>query len=448
MLKSSNKFGIIAIASTAVIILLIFLLALIGFFVKQPNTAETTTVENSPTALQQMPIDPALATTQLGGIAPEDVINLAIEKSRPGTALATIISTPSLAPKQTAGTLLLLGEKFLQQNDTARAALSYQLAGAIATLSPDLSDTLRADVFLQAGSGLIALNDALHAKIYLDQAYLVATESNYLQPAYRQSILEQLNQAYLKIDEPEAARKSLNASLSPPELAAQSEAHLELPAIEPIPLTEAVQNAEKVRWQAAQKVAKNLVEMGGEVQPENLSALHDALLAEDAEKTAFFADALAAEKQLSGKANIIHRQIEWQSLKYRIARGGFGISLVPEWESNTEQIRSELTASYEALFRQYSDIIVAIPDASQIERATEELLRRQLLAGKLGWYPNYPAEQLKEQLLSASARLIETQPNTKLRVGFLKIDDTEYCTFVSDRDILNQTGGSAQPATP
>jgi len=69
----------------------------------------------------------------------------------------------------------------------ARAALSYELAGAIATLSPDLSDTLRADIFLQAGSGLATLNDAVHAKIYLDQAYIVATESNYLQPAYRQS---------------------------------------------------------------------------------------------------------------------------------------------------------------------------------------------------------------------------------------------------------------------
>ncbi len=449
MLKSSNKFGIIAIASTAVIILLIFLLALVGFFLRQPDSIETTTAESSQTVLQQIPIDPALAVTQLGGIAPEDVIDLAIEKSRPGTALATIISTPSLAPKQTAGTLLLLGEKFSRQDDTARAALSYELAGAIATLSPDLSDTLRADIFLQAGSGLAALSDAVHAKIYLDQAYIVATESNYLQPAYRQSVLEQLNQIYLKIDDPESARKSLNASLSPPDLAGKSESQLELPAIEPIPLSEAVQTAEKTRWQAAQKVAKNLVETGGEVQPENLSALRDALLAEDAAKTAFFADALAAEKQLSGKVNIIHSQIEWQSLKYRVARGGFGISLVPEWETNAEQVRSDLTASYESLFRQYSDIIVAIPDASQIDRATEELLRRQLLAGKLGWYPNYPAETLKEQLLAASARLIETQPDTKLRVGFLKIDDTEFCTFVSDSDILNQPGGSVQPtATP
>ncbi len=443
MLKSSNKFGFIAIASTAIIILLITALALIGFFVKQPETGKPTTVENSQTVLPQLSIDPALAITQLGGISPEDVINLAIEKSRPGTALATIVSTPSLAPKQTAGTLLLLGEKFSRQNDTARAGLSYRLAGAIATLSPDLSDTLRADVFLQAGSGLATLKDAVYAKIYLDQAYLVATESNYLQPAYRQSILEQLNQAYLSIGETESARNSLNAALAPSELTDRNESHLELPAIEPIPLTEAVQNAEKTRWQAAQKVAKNLVDTGGEVQPENLAALHQALLAEDTEKTAFFADALAAEKQLSGKVNIIHRQIEWQSLKYRIARGGFGISLVPEWETNAEQIRSDLTASYEALFRQYSDIIVAIPDASQIDRATEELLRRQLLAGKLGWYPNYPAEQLKEQLLAASARLTETQPNTKLRVGFLNVDGTEFCTLVSDRDILNQNKGSS-----
>ncbi len=449
MLKSSNKFGIIAIISTAIILFLILTLAAVGFFFRQPQeTIETTAADDPQAILQNTEVDPALAITELGGIAPLDVINLAIDKSRPGTALATIISTPSLDPKTTAGTLLLLGGKFSNLNDSARAAISYQLAGAIATLSPDLSDTLRADVFLQAGSGLAALDDGLHAKIYLDQAYLLATESKYLQPAYRQSVLEQLNDAYLSINEPEQARKSLNASLSPPALVNQGETRLELPAVEPIPLSEAVQTAEKTRWQAAQQVARDLVEMGGEVKPEDLSALQNALVAEDTVKTAFFADSLAAEKQLSGKVNIIHSKITWLRLKYRVALGGFGLSLVPEWESNTEQIRSDLTASYDELFRQYSDIIVAIPDASQIDRATEELLRRQLLAGKLGWYPNYPAERLKDQLLAASARLIETQPDTKLRVGFISINGSDYCTFISDSNISNQSSGSAQPTTP
>jgi len=449
MLKSSNKFGIIAIASTAVIILLILSLAVVGFLVKQPDAPTPASVDSPQILLQNTDIDPALAIAQLGGIAPEDVINQAIDKSRPGTALVIITATPGLDMKMTAGTLLLLGKKFTEQGDTARALLSYQLAGSIATLSPDLSDTLRTDVFLQAGSGLAAQKENLLAKIYLDQAYLLATESNYLQPAYRQSVLEALNQAYLSINAADQARKSVTASLNPPDLSSRGETALELPDITPIPLSEAVQTAEKARWQAAQQVAKDLVELGGEVKPEHIATLRDALIAEDAEKTAFFADALAAEKKLSGKVSIIHSQIEWLRLKYRIAQKGFGISLVPEWEANAEQIRSDLTAGYESLFRQYSDIIVAIPDASQIDRATEELLRRQLLAGKLGWYPNYPAETLKDQLLAASARLIETQPNTKLRVGFLKVGDTEYCTFVSDHDIQNQSGGSAQPtATP
>ncbi len=448
MLKPANKFGIIAIASTVIILLLILALALFGFLLKQPETPAGTHADSPQLILQSTSVDPALSITQLGGIAATDVINLALDKSRPGTALVTIASTPSLDPKTTAGSLLLLGSKFDQLKDATRAALSYQLAGTIATISPDLSDTLRADIFLQAGNGLAALDKAVQAKIYLDQAYLIATESNFLQPAYRRSVLEQLNRAYISINQPDRARQSSTQSLSPSDLVSQGETQLELPTLEPIPLSEAVQNAEKARWQAAQQVAKNLVELGGSVQPEHLTALHDALVNEDAVKTAFFADAVEAEQQLSGKANIIHSQIEWQSLKYRIAQGEFGISLVPEWETNAEQLRSDLTASYETLFRLYGDIIVAIPDASQIDRATEELQRRQLLAGKLGWYPNYPAEQLKEQLLSATARLVETQPNTKLRVGFLTVDDTDYCIFVSDNDILENNSGSATPTAP
>ncbi len=436
--SSSFKFGVLAIASTVVIIILILGLALFSFLLQPEPPAEVTQFDNPLAAVQVEDVDPALAIALLGGVSPLDVIEEALSKARPGTALATIVYTPDLPARETAGNLLLLAARFAERDDTARARLCYQMAGTLATLSPDLPDTVRADIFLQAGVGLTALEEPVLAELYLDQAHLIATESRYLQAVYRQGMLVKLNRAYLEVGQEEKARQSLAASTEPPALAALPESPLALPVAEQVALPADVQQAEAARWQAAQKAMTELVTRGGSIQPETLAALHDALLAEDAAKTRFFEQALQGEPQLSGQASIVQARLNWQSIKYRIARQGFGLSLVPEWEAQEAQIQADLIASHQDLYRLYSDIIVAMPDASQIDRATEESIRRQILAGQMGHYPNYPAEALKTQLLQATARLVETQPGTDLRVSFLSIDGVDYYTLVSDAEILNQ----------
>jgi hypothetical protein len=250
--------------------------------------------------------------------------------------------------------------------------------------------------------------------------------------------LERLGPAYLSINLKDESRKSLEMSMNPSSLESLPESPLVLPVGNDVPMPLDVQEAENLRWQAAQAVAKELVEKGGSVDPATLNGLREALLKEDSLKMPFYAGALQAEQQFSGKVNLMQSQINWQSIKYRIARLGFGLSIVPEWENQAEQVRSELTSSYEDLYRLYGDIILAMPDASQIDRATEESLRHQILAGQLGQYPNYPAEKLKEQLLEATARLVKTQPGTKLRVSFLSVDGVDYYTLISDKKILNQ----------
>lgn len=436
--SSSSKFGIIAIFSTVAILLLIIALALFSFLVK-PNEPEPAEVIKNPVfVVTPADIDPALAIARLGGVSTLDIVDQAVSKARPGTALAGIVFSPDLTAKDAAGALLLLAGEFFQRGDKLQARLSYQLAGTLATLSPELSDTLRADIFLQAGLGLTNAEAPILAKIYLDQAFLVATESNYLQPAYRRTVLERLGPAYLAINLKDESRKSLEMSMNPPSLQALPENPLVLPVGKDVAMPQEVQEAENVRWRAAQAVAKELVEKGGTVNPATLDNLRQALLKEDSVKMPFYNGALQAEPQLSGKVNLIQSKINWQSTKYRVAKLGFGLSLVPEWESQAEQVRSELTSSYEDLYRLYGDMILAMPDASQIDRATEEALRHQILAGQLGQYPNYPAEKLKEQLLEATARLVKTQPGTELRVSFLSVDGVDYYTLISDKKILNQ----------
>ena len=436
--SAPSKFGVISVISAVVVLILIVGLATFSFLTlpeEPPPPVET--FDNPVVAVSPDEVDPALAISLLAGVALDDVIEQAINKARPGTALATIISSPDLSAKEAAGSLLLLGDKFGQREESALAILSYQLAGTMATLSPDLSDTLRADIFLQAGIGLTRLERPILAKIYLDQANLVVGESPYLQAAYRQDVFSGLNRAYLALGLKAEARQSLERSLDPPNLGALPERPLVLPAKQEIALPIQVQEAEARRWRAAQFVVKDLVERGGIVQPEALEALQVALLAEDEAKSIYFAEAVQAEAQLSGKVNIVQAKIAWQSIKYRIAKGEFGLSLVPQWEASVDQIKADLTVGHEELYRLYGDIIVAIPIAEDIDRATEESLRRQVLAGQLGHYPDYPAEPLKMQLLEASARLIETQPSTELRVSYLSVDSTDYYTLISDRDVIS-----------
>lgn len=214
-----------------------------------------------------------------------------------------------------------------------------------------------------------------------------------------------------------------------------------LPVAEPPLMSLEVQQAEAARWEAAQALSSALVVRGGYAPPELVAALREALIAEDQVKLPYFNSQLAAAPQLSVQISIVQARINWLSTKYRIARRGYGISLVPEWEIQAESIRAELTKSYELLYALYADLIIAIPDAEQIDLATEEILRRENLVGSLGRYPNYPAEQRIAQLLQATAHLVESRPGEKMRVVVLPYAGVDSFVLVDDAGFTAATQG-------
>ena len=433
---SSSKFGIIAILSTVLILFLIVALAVISSFVRPEEVEDVEIVADPASVISPEIVDPALAIAQLGGLAEGDVVDQAIRQARPGTALATIVYSPRIKAQTAAGDLLLLGDIFTQQGDFTRATMAYQMAGTLATLSPDLSDTTRADIFLQAGLGLIRIEAPVLPKLYLDQAFLLATESSYLQSAYRSAVLSSLSQGYRALGDKAKARETLDLSIAPARLDSTPEQPLVLPVSQDVPLPAEIQTLEAERWQVAQLVVRDLVELGGQTRPTSLARLKDILLQEDTLKSQYFNAALVTEPQLSNKVNILQSKINWQSLKHRLAQQGFGLSIIPEWEAQAPTIEAELTASYNELYRLYADIVVAIPDADDIDRATEEAIKRQVLAGALGQYPHYPGEQLRTQLLQATARLIENQPGTQLRASYIFLNGQVYYTLIRDDELV------------
>ena len=376
-------------------------------------------------------IDPALALSSLGGVPEIEVISEAVEKNRPETALSALLFTPALSNRESAGSFLQLANAYAQEGDHEQSVFSYELAGTVATLAPDVSDTVRTDIFLQTGEGLIGLGENELAKFYLDQTFVIGLGSPYLQAAHRRGIFERLQKNYLAIDERELARESLNLSANPPNLTLVTEERAILPKNQPVPLPAEIQEAEANRWVAAQEVAAQLVSLGGNTSPEVVSALADALVLEDQLKLAYLDEELENATQLSKRLDLILAKIGWLSIKYRVARGGYGSSIVPEWESQAEQIRADLTKTYEPLYALYSDLIVGLPNVAQIDKATEERLRTEILAGELGRYPNYPEEQRRAQLLDATEQLIETQPELGIFVGVGTVNDREMFTLIT-----------------
>lgn len=445
--KRKNPYlGLIIIVGTLTIIMFI-LLAAIGAFLFSgqfgfAQSAGGTIIRgrNPLTTVNPAEIDPALALASLGGVSDADVIIEAIRKGRPETALAALAYRPTLPDKESAGDFLLLGDAYQANSNSEKAVFCYQMAGLIATLSPNLADTVRTDIFVEAAEKLTTLDQADWAKFYLDQAFVVAAKSPFLQGAHRRGVFERLQKNYTILYEKnglaearDLARQSLNLSAKPQNLASSNDDQLFiLPQnSEAIALPMLLQKAEAERWSRAQELAALLVERGGNAPQSAKDALKEALVAEDAQKLPFYAQELSAAAQLSRKIDITLAQIEWLSTKYRIARGAYGLSLVPEWEAQAEQIRADLTKTYETLYALYADLIVALPELSQIDKATEERLRREILAGELGRYPNYPEEQRRKQLLDATNQLITTQPELGVFAGIGQVAGREMYRLIS-----------------
>jgi hypothetical protein len=437
--RKNSYMGLIVVISTLTILMFI-LLAAIGIFLfsgqfssAQSSSGSVLRGRNPLNTVNVAEIDPALALASLGGVSEADVIIEAIRKSRPETALAALAYQPVLSDKESAGDFLLLAEAYSAGGHQEKSVFCYQMAGLIATLSPNLPDTVRSDIFLEAGENLIKLDQAEWAKFYFDQAFVVASKSPFLQGAHRRLVFERLQKDYLAVNERELARKSLDLSAKPVGLALATEEQLFIlpQRSAAIALPTLLQEAEADRWTRAQELAALLVERGGKAPQSVKDALKEALLAEDAQKLSFYAQELGAATQLSRKIDVTIAQIDWLSTKYRIARGAYGLSLVPEWEAEAEQIRADLTKTYETLYAQYADLIVALPEVSQIDKATEERLRREILAGELGRYPNYPEEQRRRQLLDATNQLMTTQPELGIFAGIGEAAGREMYRLIS-----------------
>lgn len=366
-------------------------------------------------------IAPDLALYPLAGALELDTVDAAIDNGDLETAYAALVFGSNLADAQRIGRLILLGGRLSGAAKPDRAALAYQQVVDMAVLSPGLTDPARAEALLAAGGGWAALGEEDRALEAYDQVYLIATESPTLQMANRRDLLKALETAYRDqgaIDRAEESHRRIveleQQTTSQPSISPRSIPEL-LPG-EAVISSPEVGALEDARRQAAYDLLQPLAE--GMAPPADLVAnLAQALQAEDAAKLALYQRELESTTQPSRRISINQQLVGWLMLKYKVASRGFGISLAPEWEMALADIQSDLSKAQEGMFFEYEDLVAVLPDASLLDAGSYAVRRQVLLDGRLGRYPNYPAEQLADKLQDAVRNLISSET-----VGQLYID--------------------------
>lgn len=350
-------------------------------------------------------VAPDLAALSLAGEPDDRVIRAALDAGEVETAYAGLAYSVLLPDSQRSGLWLLLADR-LVKTDPERAAVTVQAALDIAALGPSLGDMSRADISLQAAARFATEKRAPAAKLALAQAESIARYSPSLLPAQRRSVLERVEAAYRAAGDDglaQSLRRDLDVASAGPGVKVEPPAP-RLPALRGgIKLPPSLAVAIGERQQAAAQMAARWLSAAPSARAAMSQALGQALLDEDVARAAFYAT--AADISADARLPLLHDRIAWLTIKYRVARGAFGVDLVPEWVNQVEAIRGELVTAHTDLINGYGQQLdtLAIGEASQ---ARVELLRQGLLASRLGLFPETNAESvLSDQLLEASRDL-------------------------------------------
>jgi hypothetical protein len=403
-------------------------------------------VWQDPLQAENLVIAPTLSITSLAGAPDLPTINALLARDETDSAYATAVYATEVTDRQRLGALLLIGGKYTEARNTAQAQLAYQAARDLAVLSPSLSDFERTEGLAQIAAALYKLKNANDAGLTLSAAKDIVLASPFLKDAHRFVLLNKMilsaqqgnDTARIKELNDERAKfvASSEANAPPP-----SEPPDPLPAVEALPKNDTINAQRQKRVTAALKIAQ--LGRGATIPDAALLELEDALVAEDAVRMKVY-NAPTDKLPLAQKAALVRARIEWLSLKYRVARRAFGASLMPDWEDKVDEIRSQLAKAYEDFYSLRSEQAVTLPKTKDIELAESFLLRRHILAGRLGLYPNFPEEDFVDKLNDSTDKLIANQPHTSLRLKVEGAVDRFFYHLVDD-DTWNGGAPSSSP---
>jgi hypothetical protein len=426
-MRSTQRRLIWILLAVVVLLLFVAVVSVVLFLVLRQRPSAPVSWQDPIAEIVPGDIVPELALYPLAGASELETIDAALDNYNVElanyeyleTAYATLVFGQELTDAQRIGRQIILGRRFAVAEKPERASLSYQQVYDLAVLSPKWNDPARADALLAAGNGWAELGQASQAFMAYDQVYVIAVRSPYLQMANRRDLLNALKLAYADLGDEERAAACQQQII-------QLDQEVREPVAYPVPVPDLpigegtvssaeVGDLEEARRQAAFALLNSFSD-GSEPPAELVGDLAQALLAEDAAKLALYRQTLESTTQPGKRIDVHWQTIHWLTVKYQVALRGFGLTLVPEWEAQASSIQSALSKAYEDLFFDYEDLVTALPEASLMGPGSYVVRRQMNQSGRLGQYPNYPAQQMADKLREAVANLIASGAGQQLFV--------------------------------
>jgi hypothetical protein len=275
----------------------------------------------------------------------------------------------------------------------------YRLTTPTAVLDLTMTPLERAQLLVQTAKGLLAAGQVAGARDAALQAQRIAAQTPDLLPAQRSQIFSDLQAFADDLEDPAFAAKlndlARNPFLSPPgvQIPHRIDTFDQL-----LPYDPQLAALIAVRAQAATLLADRIALTGGvDIDPER-QALAQALLAEDQARSLFYQQARGGTVSLPQQTWLLWDQINWLATKLRIARQGYGLSILPEWEQRADALLAELGGAYNDYAMTLDAHAAALP--SPADQALQRVENQMWLAGQAerGLFTALSLNDLSERL--------------------------------------------------
>lgn len=343
-------------------------------------------------ALQPNRIAAPLALMELAGDPPDALARQALAAGYADTAFAIAVYGVELPPPVRRALLHQVALQYMGADRPGEAAIALYGARSLAVLSPELSVTDRHQALIAAADTSLAINDQSGAEDTLTQALRSAVQTPGLLPAQRAEVFEAIRPlaqaAAADLLAAQAGEYARNPFLNPgghlltPRLynllVSGGDAGTE-PVLASLPVpTQVIEQ----RQFAARILAERIQLTGGiDIEPEQ-QALANALLAEDLARDEAYRASQATESITPAERLRFHMAHQiWLAKKARIAQGGFGLTLVPQWEAAADSILTEYARGLNAL----EAAVGAVANMADDPVAQQELRAEALLLLAREW---------------------------------------------------------------
>ncbi len=357
-------------------------------------------------AFPRSQIVPQHALMQLAGDPADALAYQALAAGELDLAYAIALFSPDLSDTRRLNLFIQLGSRYRANNRPHEATQAYTLARSTALLGRGLTTLERSQALLQIANGQLDNENQPAALDTAIQAKRLAAQTPELLPAQRVQIFENLRAPAQRLQDT-AFEQEIHDLARNPYLMPQAQllASRWMTLTEAVARDPAVDAAVATRQHAARILADRILLTGGiDIDPER-QTLASALLAEDQARGAAYQRALSAGLSLHQQFYLLQDRRAWVALKARMALGGFGLTVVPEWEQSASAIVQELGAVTQNTVSVVEGIIGGLADpVAQAMLRAEALtwLAQQLEVGML---PGATPIQLSDQLRVAQIEL-------------------------------------------